>query len=92
MLFLVALAAWGQAASAYTANKIWLELRPNGRFRVNVDYTVPELKERRLAYVEFSHKKDADQYYFNLLRGADFYVPDAKEIEFKQPPLQPEPW
>jgi len=80
------------ALQAFTANKIWMEFRDNGRYRVYVNYTVPELREFREAYVEFSKKQEAERYYFDLLRGADFYVPDARSREFKNPEAKPEPW
>lgn len=89
---LVALLLLAQEASAYTANKVWMVLTNYGRYRVYVNYTVPELKEFREAYVEFAHKKKAEKYYFDLLKGADFYYPDADKREFKNRPLQPQPW
>ena len=66
------------SAYSYTANKVWMEFRPNGRYRVYVNYTIPALKELRESYVEFSKKREAEKFYFDLLRGADFYPPDAK--------------
>jgi hypothetical protein len=77
---------------AFTANKVWMEFRPNGRYRVYVSCTVPELKEFREATVEFSKKKDAEKYYFDLVRGVDFYLPDAKDRDYPKPPTNPEPW
>jgi hypothetical protein len=79
-------------AAAYTANKIWFETRPEGIYRVHVNYTVPELKEFREAYVEFTRKKDAERYYWDLVKGADFYPPDPKARRFVSEPLQPDPW
>jgi len=79
-------------ASAYTANKVWFEFRPEGTFRVRVVYTVPELKEFREAFVEFTSKKKAEAYYWALLRGADFYHPNPEGIEFVTQPIEPQPW
>jgi hypothetical protein len=92
LVVLVAVATFSEAASAYTANKIWFEFRPNGIYRVHVNYTVPELKEFREAYVEFTKKADAERYYFDLVRGADFYLPTPGSRRFVGNPLKPEPW
>lgn len=80
------------AARAYTANKVWFEFRPTGIYRVYVSYTVPELKEFREAYVEFTKKRDAERFYWDLVRGADFYPPDPKATKFINAPLKPDPW
>ena len=87
LILLVAGDAWG-----YTANKVWMVLTNYGRYRVYVNYTVPEFKEFREVYVEFAHKKKAERYYFDLLRGADFYRPQATDREFRNRPLEPQPW
>ncbi len=80
--------AWG-----LTANKVWMEFRPDGRYRVFVNYTVPEIKQFREAYVDFSKKKDAEKFYFDLVRGADFYRPDANQRGFdSNPKATPTPW
>jgi hypothetical protein len=86
--------AFGQAGTvaAYSANKVWFEFRPTGIFRVYVNYTVPEFKEFREAYVEFRNKKEAEQFYWDLVRGADFYPPDPKGRRFESRPASPEPW
>ena len=76
----------------YTANKVWFEFRPEGIYRVYVNYTVPELKEFRESYVEFVSKKNAQRFYFDLVRGADFYPPDPKERRFLNQPMEPDPW
>jgi len=76
----------------YSANKVWMEFRDNGRFRVYVNYTVPELKEFREVWVEFAKKKEAESYYFDLVRGADFYMPESKYRSFQKKPAEPTPW
>ena len=81
-----------EIADAYTANKVWMEFRPNGRYRVYVNYTVPEVMEYREAYAEFSHKRKAEKFYFDLVRGADFHLPFTKDRKFVQPANKPEPW
>lgn len=79
-------------AYSYTANKVWMEFRTNGRYRVYVNYTVPALREFREAWVEFAKKKEAESYYFDLVRGADFSIPESKKREFKQSVIKPTPW
>lgn len=83
---------FSQSAWAYTANKVWFEFRSNGRYRVVVNYTVPALKEFRESYVEFTSKKEADQFYWAMVRGADFYPPTAEKYKFIQAPAEPSPW
>jgi hypothetical protein len=79
-------------AAAFTANKVWFEFKKNGIYRVYVNYTVPELKEFRESYVDFRSKKKAEKYYFDLVRGANFYQPHAKDREFKNQDLIPVAW
>lgn len=79
-------------ADAFTANKVWFEFRPNGNYRVYVNYTIPALKEFREAYVDFTKKKEAEAYYWDLVKGADFYLPDSKNRQFVEPPTESEPW
>ena len=88
----VMLATWSAPAQAYTANKVWVERRPTGIYRVHVNYTVPALKEFRESYVEFTSRKAADAYFVDLIRGADFYPPDPKKRRFLNQPLEPAPW
>lgn len=83
---------FSEGALAYTANKVWFEFRPNGRYRVVVNYTIPALKEFRESYVEFTSKKEADGFYWAMVRGADFYPPAAEKFRYIQAPAQPSPW
>ncbi len=85
------LAAGGEA-SAYTANKVWFTFLPTGIYRVYVNYTIPELKEFRESYVEFTKKKEAEKFYFDLVRGADFYPPEPKSHRFFNQAMKPDPW
>jgi len=84
--------ARSQPAQGYTANKVWFEFLPTGIYRVHVSYTVPALREFREAFAEFRRKKDAERFYFDLLKGADFYIPDPKTLKMVQNPTEPEPW
>ena len=83
---------WSEPVVAYTASKVAFEARPNGIFRVYVNYTVPALKEFRESFVEFRSRQDAEAFYYDLLNGADFYQQDPKRREFKEVPRQPTPW
>ena len=92
-IILIGTSFWVESASAFTANKVFFEFWPNkGFYRVRVHYTIPELKEAREARVEFRSKKEAEKYYFALLRGADFYLEDPKTIRFTQQQAAPQPW
>jgi hypothetical protein len=77
---------------AYTANKVWFEFHPTGIYRVYVNYTVPELKEFREAYVEFTKKSEAEAFYWDMIKGADFYLPAPGSRRFLSNPLSPDPW
>jgi hypothetical protein len=80
-------------ASAYTANQVAFEFRPNGTYRVYLYYTVPALKEFREAAVEFTSRKKAEAFYFEVLRGADFFInDDSASTQFVNEPLAPKPW
>lgn len=79
-------------AEAYTANKVAFEFMQNGSYRVMVNYTVPELKEFRESYVIFKKKKEAESFYWKLVKGADFYPDDPKLTRFIPPKTEPAPW
>lgn len=88
------LGLWTGVAQAYTANKVWFEFRPGGIYRVHVNYTVPELKEFRNSFVEFRNRKKAEKYYWDLVKGGDFYNPSPESIRFVNTPadVAPDPW
>lgn len=79
-------------AAALTANQVSFQFLNNGRYRVNLYYTVPALKEFREAYVDFDDRKRAETFYFDVLRGADFYLEDEPQTKFVNEPLTPNPW
>lgn len=85
-------ASWSAIASAYTANQVAFEFRQNGTYRVYLYYTVPALKEFREASIDFSNRKKAEKFYFDVLNGADFYVDDQGQAEFVNDALEPSPW
>ena len=92
VLFGLILGLYSAGVQAYTANKVGFEFLQNGRYRVTVNYTVPELKEFRESYVLFNKKKEAEGFYWKLVRGADFYPEDPKLVRFVPPKSQPTPW
>ncbi len=77
---------------AYTANKVWLSRINSGVLRVTVEYTVPALKERRQSYVDFTNETEAQKFYSDMVRGADFYYDNPSKRSFENPPPQPQPW
>ncbi len=79
-------------AKALSANMVWFEFRPRGGYRVWVEYTVPSLKEKRIAYSDFDKKQDAEGVYFKLMQGADFYLPTQNKIQFQEKPTEFEAW
>jgi hypothetical protein len=79
-------------AFGLTANQVSFEFRPNGIYRVYLFYTIPALKELRESYVEFTTRKEAEKFYFDVLRGADFYLDDPKDVRFVNQPLEAQPW
>lgn len=79
-------------AAAYTANKVWVSRLMNGTFRVSIEYTIPALKERRLAYTDFGSEKEAQEFYWDVVRGADFFIDRPKARRFENPPPRPQPW
>ena len=96
-IFLLLLAAIAAALppylplEAHTANRVWYAGYPNF-IRVFVSYTIPEIKERREAYVDFEDPQKAAQYYWDLIRGADFYLYSPDRIRFIDPTEAPDPW
>lgn len=77
---------------AYSANKVNFEFLEDGRYRVTVGYTIPALKEFRESYVIFTKKKEAEAFYWNLIRGADFYPEKPELLRFSPPKVEPRPW
>lgn len=79
-------------AAGITANKVWMEFRDNGRYRVYVNYTLIEDRSYREAYAEFSTKREAERFFFNLVRGAEFTHGDVKNVKFRRQTATPQPW
>ncbi len=80
-------------AYALQASTVYFEFLPGqGIYRVRSIYTIPELKEKREVRAEFRSKKEAEQFYWSLVKGADFKLGDPKSVEFINPPLKSDPW
>lgn len=77
---------------AYTANQVSFEFLATGAYRVNLYYTVPALREFREASIEFGDRKQAEKFYFDVIRGADFYINAQGDVEFNNGQLTPNPW
>ncbi|MBC7661096.1 MAG: hypothetical protein H7249_15465 [Chitinophagaceae bacterium] len=77
---------------AYSANKVFMETLDDGRIRVAVFYTVPALKEFRNAQAIFTSKKEANAFYWHLVKGGDFSVNGPANLRFTPPKTQPTPW
>lgn len=81
------------SAFALQASTVFFEFLPGqGIYRVRSIYTIPELKEKREVRAEFRSKKEAEQFYWNLVKGGDFKLGDPKSVEFVNPPLKADPW
>ena len=91
-LIILSVAWFGKSLMAYTANRVHFEFMQTGQYRVIVNYTIPELKEVREAYVIFNKKSEASKFYWSLVRGGDFFPSDPKNIRFIRPKLEPRPW
>lgn len=91
-LILLLLLVYPYGLLGHSANKVWFEFRDNGTYRVIVNYTIPALREAREAYVDFTSKKEAEKFYWTLVRGGDFHFPDPKTVNFRQVPKKPDPW
>jgi len=79
-------------AFGYSANKIWREVMDDGRIRISVQYTVPALKEFRLAHAIFTKQKEADTFYWHLVQGGEFSVNGPAQLRFIPPKKQAAPW
>ena len=91
-LVLLGLSLIPARAEAFTANKVWFEARPSGVYRVHVNYTVPELREFREAYVEFKKRSEAEAFYWDAVRGADVYLDNPAQRRFVNQTMEARPW
>jgi hypothetical protein len=79
-----------ETAFGLTANWVKWEFHPSF-YRIVIEYTIPELKERREAIIELLSKKKAEVFYSYILRGGEFYIKN-KDVYFIQNPKTPSPW
>ena len=82
----------GTEAMGYRASKVWFKFLSNGKMRVITRYTIPELRESRETSVEFYSRKKAEAYYWQLVKGGEFYPPKPANTRFPIVPLGPSPW
>lgn len=69
---------------------VWFKKMSPYRYRVFVNVTVPELKEFREYHVDFRSFKKAKDFYFKMVKGADFYPPE--KTKYQSTPNGPDPW
>lgn len=82
-----------QQAFGLQASRVFFEYIPSrGLYRVRTWYTIPELKEKREMRAEFRVKKEAEDYYWKLVRGGDFSEGNPGAVRFISPPLKADPW
>jgi hypothetical protein len=91
-LLISTLIAISSMASGHTANEVWFEFRDNGRFRVFINYTIPDLKEFREVYVDFTNQKKAESFYWHVVRGGEFHQGSPNTEDFHKVPRGPNPW
>ncbi len=77
---------------AFSANKVWWESLDDGRVRIAVQYTVPALKEFRLAHAIFTQKKEADAFYWHLIQGGEFSVNGQAQLRYPTLKKEAVPW
>lgn len=83
----------GKVAFALQASNVYFEFWPEqSNYRVRAVYTVPELQEKREMVADFRNKKEAEDFYWKIVRGGDFYLGDPKKSEFINPRMKPDPW
>lgn len=89
-LLALAMALHTHTAFAYTANRVFFEAKKD-LYRITVEYTIPELKERRTAVIEVKQRQKAASIYRSLLSGADFFF--GKNENIRMPKRQKQsPW
>ncbi|NRA64113.1 MAG: hypothetical protein HRU19_06485 [Pseudobacteriovorax sp.] len=79
-------------ATAFTADRLRMEVFHGPGYKVIVTYTIPGLREFREATVTFATRKEAEAFYINLARGADFDPTDPYRLTFPPAKDKPNPW
>ncbi len=74
----------------FTANTVTYEIHP-WFYRIRIEYTIPALKQLRVAIYETSSAEKARQLYWSLVQGGEFYV-DKKGVVTFPPLVGPQPW
>lgn len=89
---LVATCLLSETAYGLAANKVWFKVLAPGRYRVYVNVTIPELKQYREYHVDFRSFRKASAFFWELVKGADFYPPDKNRNRFQRTPEGYKPW
>jgi hypothetical protein len=84
--------ALSESLSAYSANKVWLDPLDDGRYRVRAQYTVPALREFREAQAIYASRKEAEVFYWHLIRGGEFATGGPAKLWFLPVKSEPRPW
>ncbi|MCB9229342.1 MAG: hypothetical protein H6618_07000 [Deltaproteobacteria bacterium] len=94
LIMTVVMMSYTRLSFGLTANRVSFEFHQNF-YRVVIQYTLPELKEFREAVAEFRSFKRANDFYWKILRGADFYLGEPGLIRFvpdNKTKTKPQPW
>lgn len=84
--FVLALAGYFQIthsafAHGFNANHVNIIRTTNGKYRIVIRYTHIEVGEYREAHIDFTNREEALKVYWDLAKGADFFLGnDAKNI------------
>lgn len=81
-----------EAAYGLAANKVWFKVLAPGRYRVYVNVTIPELKQFREYHIDFRSYRQASEFFWELVNGADFYPPSKNRNRFSKKPEGYKPW
>lgn len=73
-------------AYGLAANKVWFKTLSPGRYRVYVNVTIPELKQFREYHVDFRSYRKASAFFWQAVKGADFYPPSQKKTRYSTTP------
>lgn len=73
-------------AYGLAANKVWFKTLAPGRYRVYVNVTIPELKQFREYHVDFRSYRKASAFFWQAVKGADFYPPNQKKTRYSTSP------
>ena len=78
---------------AFSADKVSITHQTPYYF-IHISYTIPSLKEKRLAHISFheSNASELEQAYLKLVSGAEFYFRQKNKIYFPKIKKTRTPW